>query len=200
MPREFSKKRRCLGTPASLFSSRTAAVLGCSPSCHFPLLTSIFLFKYWVHYQFSQHLLSPATGSPLFLILSSGTAKPLLLCCTHLQADCNEWGGRIRPAALTVFLARMGAGPAGARASAYWAPQDWKTGAPCEISPGKCICMFMGRPPSTEFSYKALDCIRSVQKFKPAWYSSLQEWSRKITGDQNLVVQVRKANTPSNMK
>lgn len=41
MPVECSKEKRCLGSLASLFNSRTVVVPVCSPSCHFPQFTTI---------------------------------------------------------------------------------------------------------------------------------------------------------------
>lgn len=138
MHMECSKEKRCFGSPASLFNSRTVVVPIHSPFFHFPQFMTISSWSDMsgpsVQIQdtlpiFSHSSLTTLWLSSVCIILSSGKDEPFLLCCTHLQASRNMWWGSTMPSALTGFPARTGVCPPGASAQDCWSPQGWKTEA-----------------------------------------------------------------------
>lgn len=129
MPMGCSKERRYLCSPASLCDLRTAVAPILSPSYlfpHFSVLHELSLCSQTgsTAYFFGSSLTIPQL-SP---VPSSGKDEPFPFC-THLQAGCNVWQGRIKPAPITGFPAGTGARSPGTSAQAWWYPQGWKTEA-----------------------------------------------------------------------
>lgn len=156
----------------SLFNSKTAAVLICSPPCHFPHVMSVFLFKYWLHWQISLCLLLPPRASPLsYPLLRHSWINSLL---HTLQAGCSEWGESTRPAIFMVSLARTGTGPTGASARPADLPRAGEPELPVKIIQG-IASMFIGRPPSTAFlesSWLHQVYVGSPSQLDPVDYSN----------------------------
>lgn len=155
MPTECSKDKSCLGSPASLCNSRTAAVPIHSPSCHFPQFTNISSWSNMscpsVQIQDTVSIFSHSSLTTLCFLLSH-QAKMDHFSFAH-TSRCNEgvqgqlpsqYFQQEREQAPQEPLHRTADLPKAGR-------QKLGISTACEISPRKSICMFMSRPLSTVF-------------------------------------------------